>query len=158
MGKAAGVGVALVAISFPLHPLAELLYPVYDYWHVSPSFFLLRLGLVLLICSGLFLYEQRVGIRAWSVVTLFGRESLIVYVTHLTILYGAFSGPTIAQRFGGLLGYGEAILATLVLFGLMYVLAYVWGRIKRGNLKAKYAVEGGFVMFLAYFFFFGLPW
>jgi uncharacterized membrane protein YcfT len=137
--------------------LAEFLYPVYDYWHVSPSFVLLRLGLVLLICSGLFLYEQRAGIRTSSVVTLFGRESLIVYVTHLTILYGDFSGRPIARRYGGSLGYGEAVLATLVLCALMYLLAYVWGRIKRGTPEVKYAVEGGFVILLLYFFFFGFP-
>jgi uncharacterized membrane protein len=158
MRKTAGVGVALLVLSFPLHPVAEFLYPVYDYWHVSPSFFLLRLGLVLVLCSALFLYEQRVGIRASSVVTLFGRESLIVYVTHLTLLYGDFSDRTLAQRFGGSLGYGEAILITLVLFGLMYLLAHVWGHLKRGTPTVKYAVEGGFVVVLLYFFFFGLPW
>ncbi len=155
MRRAAWAGAAMIVLSFPLHPLAEAVYPVYDYWHLSPSFVLLRLGLVLLICSGLFLYEQRKGISASSVVTLFGRESLIVYVTHLTILYGDFTGGSLAARFGGSFGYGEAVLATLALAGLMVLLALAWGRIKRGRAGVKFAVEGVFVAIVVLYFFFG---
>jgi hypothetical protein len=155
MGKAAGVGLGLMVFSFPLHPVAESLYPVYDYWHLSPSFVFLRLGLVLLLCGGMFLYEQRQGVRASSVVTLFGRESLIVYVTHLTLLYGDFSGESLAHRLGGSFGYGEATIATLVLLALMYLLASVWGRIKRGPVTVKYAVEAVVVALCVLFFFVG---
>jgi uncharacterized membrane protein len=155
MGKAVRIGVGLIVISFPLHPLAESVYPVYDYWHLSPSFVFLRLGLVLLLCGGLFLYEQRKGVRAWSVVTLFGRESLIVYVTHLTLLYGEFTGESLAHRLGGSFGYGEAVLATLLLLGTMFLLAFVWGRIKRGPVRVKRAVEGIFLALVVLFFFFG---
>jgi uncharacterized membrane protein len=155
MRKGAVAGVALILVSFPLHPLGESVYPVYDYWHLSPSFVFLRLGLVLLLCGGMFLYEQRRGISPSSVVTRFGRESLIVYVTHLTLLYGEFSGDSIARRLGGSVGYGGATLGTVVLLGLMYVLAFVWGRIKRGPAKMKYAVEGIFVGILLLYFVFG---
>jgi uncharacterized membrane protein len=155
MEKTAGVGLGLILLSFPLHPLAESIYPVYDYWHVSPSFVLLRLGLVLLLCGGMFMVEQRKGVRISSPVTLFGRESLIVYVTHLTLLYGDFSGDSLARRYGGSFGYAEAILATLLLMGLMFLLAFVWGRIKRGSAKVKYAIEAIAVALFVLFFFFG---
>lgn len=155
MKRAVGAALGMIVLSFPLHPLAESFYPIYDYWHLSPSFFLLRLGLVIMICGGLFLWEQRRGISASSVMALFGRESLIVYVTHLTILYGDFPGASLARRFGGAFGYGEAVSATLVLLGLMFVLALVWGRIKRGPAKVKYAAEGITVAVIVLFFFFG---
>ncbi len=145
----------MIVLSFPLHPLAGSLYPVYDYWHVSPSFLLLRLGLVLLLCGALFLYEQRGGFSPSSVVGLFGRESLIVYVTHLTLLYGEFGGKSLARRFGGSFGYGEALLGALVLAGLMFLLALVWGKIKRGSVRVKYAVEGAVITIFVLFFFFG---
>lgn len=157
MRRAAIWGAGMIVVSFPLHPLAEAAYPIYDYWHLSPSFLLLRLGLVLLICGGLFAYEQRKGVSASSVVALFGRESLIVYVTHLTILYGEFTGRSLANRFGGSFGYGEALAGTLGLAVLMYVLALGWGKIKRGPAKTKYAVEVVFVAICVLFFFFGPP-
>lgn len=155
MRRASATGLAVILLSFPLHPLAEALYPVYDYWHVSPSFVLLRLGLVLLLCGGLFLYEQRKGVQASSLVALFGRESLIVYVTHLTLLYGNFFGDSLAHRLGGTFTYGQAIAATLLLFLLMYLLAFVWGRIKRGPAKWRVALEAAFVTIILLFFFFG---
>lgn len=157
MGKAARAGAAMIVVSFPLHPLAESIYPVYDYWHLSPSFLMLRLGIVLLVCSGLFLYEKQKGVSQSSVLTLFGRESLIVYVTHLTLLYGDFSGRSLAKRIGGSFGYGEACLATLVLLGAMFLLALVWGRVKRGRAVVKYAVEAVVVVLIVFFFFFGIP-
>lgn len=40
MSRLALAGVVLFASSFALDPLAEKLYPVYDYWHTSPSFFM----------------------------------------------------------------------------------------------------------------------
>jgi uncharacterized membrane protein len=155
MRRASAIGLGMILLSFPLHPVAEALYPVYDYWHVSPSFVLLRLGLVFLLCGGLFLYEGRQGVHASSVVTLFGRESLIVYVTHLTLLYGNFFGDSLVQRLGGSFTYPRAIGATLLLILLMYLMAFVWGRIKRGPVKLKLAVEAAFVAIILFFFFFG---
>lgn len=155
MKRAALAGLSMIVVSFPLHPLAGSLYAVYDYWHVSPSFLLLRLGLVLLLCGALFLYERRRGFSPSSVVGLFGRESLIVYVTHLTLLYGEFGGKSLARRFGGSFGYWEALLGALLLVGLMFLLARVWGKIKRGSVSVKYAVEGAVITIIGLFFFFG---
>ncbi|MGE5056457.1 MAG: heparan-alpha-glucosaminide N-acetyltransferase domain-containing protein, partial [Acidobacteriota bacterium] len=43
------VGVALVLFSRWVDRLPVKLYPVYDYWHTSPEFFLIRLGMLMLI-------------------------------------------------------------------------------------------------------------
>jgi len=153
MRTAAGIGVALILASFVFHPIAEKLYPQYDYWHSSPSFFLLRLGLVLLLCSGMFAFERIRGVSPRSVVTLIGRESLIVYVTHLTMIYGNFGRFTFTEKIGSSFGYPEALLAAVILFLLMYLLAFVWGRMKGGSRRFRRSIETAFVATLVVIFF-----
>jgi uncharacterized membrane protein len=155
IGRGAVLGLAAIGISFALHPLAVLLYPVYDYWRFSPSFVLLRLGIVLLLMGGMFLYERRRGIGASSPVTLVGRESLIVYVTHLTLLYGEFGRGSLAYQIGRSYGYPQAIAVTLLLLGAMVALAYTWGRIKKEYPRVKRTLSLAFLGSLLLLFFFG---
>jgi uncharacterized membrane protein len=147
--------VGLLIASFALHPFASLLYPQYDYWRSSPSFFLLRVALVILLCAGLFLFERRRGVSRSSVVTLMGRESLLVYAAHLMAIYGKLGGATFADRVGETFGVWEAWLTTLILLGLMFLLAHAWDRVRKGPPLLKPAVQG--VLFLGFllFFFYG---
>lgn len=154
MKTLAGASLAAVALSFVLDPLAASLYPVYDYWKTSPSFYLLRLGLVGLVCSGLFLYERREGVSPSSLVTLIGRESLLVYTVHLLLVYGNFSTFNFHEKVNKSFGYTEAIVVTLTLFGLMVLLALVWERIKRGPTRVKRGTQAILLaIFLGVFFF-----
>jgi uncharacterized membrane protein len=153
--RGAYVALAAIGISVALHPVAALLYPVYDYWRFSPSFVLLRLGIVLFLMWGMFLYERKRGAGAASPVTLVGRESLIVYVTHLTLIYGDFGDGSFAYHIGRSYGYPQAILATLLLMGAMVALAYLWGRIKKGYPRVKWGLSLAFLAGLLLLFFFG---
>ena len=153
--RAALAAPVVIAGSFLLHPLAASIYPVYDYWRVSPSFVLLRLGIVLLFMAALFIYEKRRGVKSWSVATLFGRESLVVYATHLMLVYGEFGKGSFAYQVGRSYGYPQAIIATAGLLLLMFGLAYAWGRIKRGPPALKWGVEGAVLAGFLYVFFFG---
>lgn len=153
--RAALAAPVVIAASFLLHPVAASVYPVYDYWRFSPSFVLLRLGIVLLIMGGLFLYEKKRGVKPWSVVTLFGRESLVVYATHLMLVYGDFGKGSFAYQVARSYGYPQALLVTGALLLLMFGLAVLWGRIKRGPPALKWGVEGAVLAGFLYVFFFG---
>jgi hypothetical protein len=144
----------IIALSFALHPLAALIYPVYEYW-LSPSFFMLRLGLVGLLCAAMYLFERRRGVSPRSVVSLVGRESLLVYTVHLMLVYGKFGYYTFADRVNQSFGYVEAIAATVVLIGLMYALAFAWSRIKSGPPRIKRVVQGVVLAGFIVVFFFG---
>jgi uncharacterized membrane protein len=147
-------GVTVIGISFLIEPIAAAEYPVYDYWRFSPSFVLLRLGLVLLLCAGMFLYERFHGVASSSAVTLIGRESLLVYATHLLLIYGNFGSFNFHDRVNHSYGYPQALVAILILWIAMYALAYVWDYIKRGSPMLKVAVNlGTLASFLGVFFF-----
>ena len=154
MKRIAWVALGIVAISFALEPFAASIYPTYNYWRFSPSFFLLRLGLVLLLCSGMFFFERLKGVSSGSPVTLIGRESLLVYATHLLLIYGNFGSFNFRDRVNHTYGYGEALIATGVLLILMYLLARIWNQIKRGSPKLKLAINYvTLASFLGVFFF-----
>ncbi len=142
--------VGVVLFSFALHPVAHLLYPSYDYWKTSPSFVLLRVGLVTLLLAGGYYWEKRRGISPSSVVTISGRESLLVYATHLMLLYGNFNGPHFVDRIGHQYDFGQALGVSLVLIILMALLAVARNFIKSGPVWLRRTVDGcvvaGFVV------------
>ena len=126
--RVAWAGLALIGFSFLLDPLAASMYPVYDYWKSSPSFYMLRLGLVLLLCAGMFAFEFRRSVSPRSVVTLIGRESLLVYTVHLMLIYGNYGSGHFADRVHMSYGYVEVLAVSMVLFLLMYLLAWTWSK------------------------------
>lgn len=85
-------GVACYGISRWLTAQQWQVYAVYDYWHTSPEFFLLRVGLLLMIVA---------AARAWCVwgapqwmfspLAQLGQTSLLVYWVHIEFVYGRFS-------------------------------------------------------------------
>ena len=146
-------GIGLLALSFVLMPLGWL-YPTYDYWRFSPSFVLLRLGIVLLLCALMFWYEQRKGVGPHSPVTLMGRESLLVYTTHLLLIYGNFGAFNFRNWANHTFGYAEAVVWTVLLLALMLVLAYGWDRVRRADPRVKRWIQlAVFAVFVGVFLF-----
>jgi hypothetical protein len=88
------------------------------------------------------------------VVSLVGRESLLVYATHLLLIFGDFGTFNFKNSVNHTFGYVEAGGATVVLLILMYGLAVAWSRIKHGSPRWKLAVNlSALGIFLAVFFF-----
>jgi uncharacterized membrane protein len=79
-------------ISTKLDASRVQLYSVYDYWHTSPSFLLMRCGILLMI---LFLVYAwcRWGFAqlGFSPIIQMGKTSLLVYWVHIEFVYGRFS-------------------------------------------------------------------
>jgi fucose 4-O-acetylase-like acetyltransferase len=89
---AGAAGLGLIAASRWLDGQPQRLYAVEDYWHTSPSFFLIRLGMLLLIL--LLSYGWcRWGAGQWGFSPLMqlGQASLLVYWVHIEFVYGRLS-------------------------------------------------------------------
>jgi hypothetical protein len=89
----AGVGgVVLIYGSMWMDHSSVQLYSEYDYWHTSPNFFLLRIGLLLAIMLGAFAW-CRWGAGQWGFSPLIqlGQTSLLVYWVHIEFVYGRLS-------------------------------------------------------------------
>lgn len=119
-------GAALAAVAWWLDSLSVRVYEVYDFWHSSPNFFLIRLGIVLVMMSCCYAW-CRWGAGEWgfSPVIQLGRTSLLVYWVHIEFVYGRFS---ILPK--GRMSAAGASLGLLVIFLAMLLLSLGWPRLK----------------------------
>jgi uncharacterized membrane protein len=80
----------LMAYKFDHSPIH--LYATYDYWHTSPNFLMMRVGLLLVI-SFLSYAWCRWGLatHGFSPLIQLGQTSLLVYWVHIEFVYGRFS-------------------------------------------------------------------
>jgi uncharacterized membrane protein len=85
-------GVILYKLALWLDARPTQLYPVYDFWHTSPNFFLARVGVLLVILCGTYAW-CRWGLAQWgfSPIIQLGTTSLLVYWVHIEFVYGRFS-------------------------------------------------------------------
>src|SRR5581483_5191064 len=119
MMGAAGLGLIHLSKFFDSRTLQ--LYPVYDYWHTSPNFFLARVGFLLLFTLATYAW-CRWGLGQWGFSPLIqlGTTSLLVYWVHIEFVYGRFSilprqSQTIAGATRGLITIFLSMLALSLL-------------------------------------------
>jgi uncharacterized membrane protein len=127
-------GIALIGIAKWLDATPTQLYGIYDFWHTSPNFFLIRVGLLLLIL-GLSYFWCRWGAGQWGFSPLIqlGQTSLLVYWVHIEFVYGRFS--ILHKRAMSVPG---ASLGLLIIFLAMLLLSVVRTRLKA---RGKGALE-----------------
>lgn len=117
-GLALGAAVAIpVALLLDRAPVS--VYPRYDFWWTSPNYFLIKLGILLLVLAFAYAWNAAPWTARPSPVRQLGRTSLLVYWVHIEIVYGGI----VARGLRGALDVPEASLALLVLTLMMLVLS-----------------------------------
>ena len=135
-GIASAGGAALFGTALWLDARTWSFYAVYDFWHTSPNFFLVRAGIVMTIIF--FTYAWcRWGAGQWGFSPLIelGRSSLLVYWVHMDFVYGRLSFLT-----KGAQGIGAATAGLVIIFAAMTALATIRNRTKGGGLQALRAM------------------
>jgi len=125
-------GSLLIEFARWLEAQPRQLYAVNDYWRTSPSFFLIRVGMLLVILTAGYAW-CRWGAGAWgfSPLILLGQASLLVYWVHLEFVYGRVSIlPKRAMTIRG------ASAGLLIIFLAMLALAYIRTRTKGRGAEA----------------------
>jgi uncharacterized membrane protein len=140
-------GAIVVALAAEIQPIT--FYPGHDFWRGSPEFFFVRFGVVGLLCAGLWWYEQRRVPSPVSVFSIFGQESLLVYATHLIIVYGHTFEWSFIRQFGPTLTYVECFGLFAALTVAMFILAAGWHRLKGWNTKVATGVQYALVAGIA---------
>jgi uncharacterized membrane protein len=85
-------GAAIGALAWWLDRLPATFYANYDFWHTSPNFFLIRVGLVALILGIAYAWcRWGAGQKGFSPMIEMGKCSLLVYWVHIELVYGGLS-------------------------------------------------------------------
>jgi fucose 4-O-acetylase-like acetyltransferase len=112
-------GIVLIELGLWLDARSVQLYAVHDFWHTSPNFFLVRVGIVLVILFASYLW-CRWGAGEWGFSPLIelGKSSLVVYWVHIEFVYGGLS--ILPKRSETI---GTATLGLALIFAAMTLLA-----------------------------------
>ncbi len=126
MALVAAGGAVVAALAVWLDAQPRQIYAVYDFWHTSPNFFLIRVGILLAILFGSYTW-CRWGAGQWgfSPVAQLGQTSLLVYWVHIEFVYGRFS--ILPKR---AMSIRAASLGLLAIFLAMLLLSTVRTRMK----------------------------
>jgi len=133
----AWVGASMILLAYLAGPLGKRWYPMHDFWQTSPSFFLLRLGIVMMLTALLASVSSGKPTAFRTPVLLFGKESLLIYVVHLLILYGTFGPFTLVNRIGSSFGYAEASILAGLLVTVMFGLGRLWNTLRHTSPGLK---------------------
>jgi uncharacterized membrane protein len=132
LGIVGGIGALACALSLWWDASAVKIYAVYDYWHSSPNFFLMRCGILLLLVFGIFAWcRWGFATKGFSLFLQFGKTSLLVYWVHIEFVYGRLS---ILPKGGT--GIFAATLGMVVIFAAMLALS-IW----RTSVKNRAAIR-----------------
>jgi uncharacterized membrane protein len=89
-----GTGVLACALSrlFDASPIRLYDPEIYDYWHTSPNFFLMRCGILLMILFLVYAWcHWGFAGKGFSPIIQLGQTSLLVYWVHIEFVYGRLS-------------------------------------------------------------------
>jgi uncharacterized membrane protein len=88
----AAIGVVAILAAYGFDHSSFHLYSVYNYWHTSPNFLMMRVGLLLVIALLSYAWcRWGLATRGFSPLIQLGQTSLLVYWVHIEFVYGRFS-------------------------------------------------------------------
>jgi uncharacterized membrane protein len=151
--RALGWGIGLVLGGAVLAPLLE---GRVDYWSISPAYVLVRLGGLLLLLRGVEALVAR-GMPGTEALALLGRETLLVFVLHLYLLFGGITGSAPLARYAGQLDLAGAMAALALMAAGLLAASWLWRSAKqRAPHEAAQALQLASVAFL--YEFLTRPW
>ncbi len=119
-------GVAVGTLGWWLDAQPRQLYAVYDFWHTSPNFFFIRVGVLLVVLLGTYAWcRWGAGLWGFSPIIQLGQTSLLVYWVHIEFVYGRFS--ILPKR---AMSFRAATLGLLAIFLAMLLLSLARTRLK----------------------------
>ena len=114
------------------------LYAVYDYWHTSPDFFWLRVGMLLVILTATYAWcRWRAAQWGFSPLIQLGQASLLVYWVHLEFVYGRAS--ILPKHVDNI---RTASIGLLTIFFAMLMLAFLRTRLKGRGAEMLHRLQG----------------
>jgi len=131
-------GLVLVQTSRWIDSLPINLYPVYDFWHTSPAFLLIRVGILLTILFAAYAWcRWGAGQSGFSPLIQLGQTSLLVYWVHIEFVYGRVS---ILKKHG--MNIPGASVGLLIIFLSMLLLSVFRTRFKERarRIRASHAI------------------
>lgn len=109
---------------------------VFNYYYIDTSYnldtIIFRVGFVLMLNSAVSFISQKIE-SIPKIIIIVGRNTLLIYVVHLIILYGSAWNPGLAFIYGAKLDVAPTIIIALLMITLMILMVYVFNKLKFRN-------------------------
>jgi hypothetical protein len=135
------VGLALLATTYALYRLRLDPYGPHDFWRTNPLYTGFLLGGVALALGLASAAAGALPRVAAPVVDAIARQSLVVYVAHLLVLYGSPLTPGLRKHLGPTLGLAAGAAVTAALVAAMVALALGWTHLGKRRAEALRTVR-----------------
>ena len=125
-------GIILIVIALIGNEIEIAVYGQSNFWTTSPNLIFLRLGIVLILNS----LVSLISIKVESIPRIFiliGRNTLLIYVVHLTILYGSAWNPGLIAILDHSLGVWNTVGVALLMILTMTAMVYIIHKFKIRN-------------------------
>jgi uncharacterized membrane protein len=114
-------GVVLVVAVQYLSNLPSSLYGQSNFWTDNPALILIRVGLMLAIMAGCYVWTEYCAGPGWSWMQCIGKNSLMVYWVHVMLVYGSVGRPMKRT-----MSIPMAVLAAALVTAMMVALSVAW--------------------------------
>ena len=125
------IGMLFFFISLIGHIIGSIWVHNYN-WDSSPNLIILRLGFVLALNSVVSLICLRIN-SIPRIIILIGRNTLLIYVVHLVILYGSAWNPGLSVLFYKSFDIWNTIGSAVLMLGLMTLMVFIIHKLKIKN-------------------------
>jgi hypothetical protein len=133
-------GLAMVVAALACSRLPPQPFGPTDFWSTSPNQFLLRAGLVLLAVGGIAHGSGLVRAHMWT--NSLARETLLVYVVHVCLVYGSPWNTGLFQMRGHTMKLAPALAYVAALWIAMTLVATTWNCVKRHHPRRGAGAAG----------------
>jgi hypothetical protein len=145
----AKAGPLMIAAGVILHQLPWEPFGEVYFWSINPNLFFVKAGAVLIGLAAA-LRLTRGMVRLPRVLTALSRESLLVYLGHVALLYGSVWTVGLGQTLGPRFGPAATLGWVIALLVLMSAAAWTWHECKRRTAPVASLVRIGLVAAVLY--------
>ncbi|TSA27965.1 MAG: DUF1624 domain-containing protein [Ignavibacteriales bacterium] len=133
-------GVISLVVCYSIHEFEDFLYGENFFWTDNTSLIFYRLGFILMLNSLMSFISLRLK-QIPDIITKFGKNTLLVYVIHVVVLYGSAWIPGFGMFYSKTLNIPLSILAAILLIVFMFWFVSLFERMKNYRRRKIVAVE-----------------
>lgn len=138
--KLFGISLISFVICFLIHQFENYFYGEKTFWTDNSALIFYRLGMILMLNSIMSYIAVRLKTIP-DIVRQVGKNTLLIYVVHVIILYGSIWIPGFAMFYPKTLNIPLSILAAILLIVLMFGMVFFVNRVKSNRRKKIVTAE-----------------
>ena len=133
-------GVVSLVLCYTIHAIEDSLYEGKTFWTDNTALIFYRLGIILMLNSLMSFISLRIK-QIPDIISKIGKNTLLIYVVHVIILYGSAWIPGFGMFYPKTLNIPLSVLAALLLIVFMIWFVSLFERLKNYRRRKIVAVE-----------------